>query len=87
MFLCRNSRSNKDFSISSFPCFSCTGTRPKLQAKRMGASSDFEMSADGKIMIGGDNTDEQNDKGEQPLDIGQKEVLGGINFKLIYIHI
>jgi len=50
-----------------------------LQAKRTGASSDFEMSADGKIMIGGDNIEEQNGKEEQPLDIGQKDVLGGMN--------
>lgn len=53
------------------------GTRPKLQAKHRGPSTDFEMSAEGKLMINNnEETEELSEK--KPFDIGQADMLGGL---------
>lgn len=54
------------------------GTRPKLQAKKRAASSSFEMSSDGKIMIDVKNDDKSDDR-EKQLDIGEKDLLAGFD--------
>ncbi|XP_066913339.1 RRP12-like protein [Clytia hemisphaerica] len=59
------------------------GTRPKLHArKRGGASAGFEMSSDGKFMIDNktnDQTNNEDDITEKPLDIGQQDMLAGFD--------